>query len=264
VKRLALERGLEVLQPATLKMPEAQAGVRAARADVLVVAAYGLILPQAVLELAPLGAINIHASLLPRWRGAAPIQRALLAGDRQTGISIMQMDIGLDTGPVLSQSAMPISPADDAGSLHDKLTALGARLIVEALEALGAGTLRARPQPSEGACYAARIEKRETVLDWRRPAQDLERAIRAFRPAPGASTVLDDERIKIWRASVLQASGMPGEVLRSGDDGLVVACGRDALGIAELQRPGGKRLAVREFLRGHRLHPGIFLGAAPG
>lgn len=260
VKRLALERGLEVFHPSSLKDPDAQQRIRTAQPDVLVVAAYGLILPQAALELAPCGAVNIHASLLPRWRGAAPIQRALLAGDEQTGISIMQMDAGLDTGPVLAQRSIPIAPVDDAGSLHEKLAALGAEMIVDVLPRLG--SIAGQPQPSEGACYAAKIEKRETVMDWTRGAVELERAVRAFRPVPGAATVLGNEPIKIWRAAVVPGKGVPGELLRVEDNAAVVACGRDALAIAELQRPGGRRLGAAEFFRGRRLSPGIVLGAA--
>jgi methionyl-tRNA formyltransferase len=226
--------------------------VRAAQADALVVAAYGLLLPQAVLDAAPLGAFNIHASLLPRWRGAAPIQRALLAGDRDTGISIMQMDAGLDTGPLIAQHRLPISADDDFGTLHDKLATLGADAMLSALSDVEAGRARAVAQPATGVTYAAKIDKRETRLDWTRPAAELERAVRAFRPAPGASAEVGGELLKVWRASVVDLRGVPGMVLDR-ENLVVVACGEHALQIQELQRPGGRRMSAAEFLRGRPL-----------
>ncbi len=255
VKRFAAAQGIEVFQPASLKPSEHVERVRAARADALVVAAYGLILPPAMLSASRFGAINIHASLLPRWRGAAPIQRALLAGDTRTGVSIMQMDAGLDTGPVFAQRAVGIDPGDDAGTLHDKLAELGAAMIVEVLAEIVAGRLPPVPQPESGVSYARKIEKGETRLDWRRPAAELERAVRAFRPAPGAWTTLEAEPLKIWRARVVDGAGSPGTVLQ-GENRLIVGCGDGALAIEELQRGGGKRLAVSEFLRGRTLAPG--------
>jgi methionyl-tRNA formyltransferase len=242
-----------VIQPETLKSPPEIDRLRAARPEVLVVAAYGLILPPAALEVAPLGALNIHASLLPRWRGAAPIQRALQAGDRQSGVSIMQMDAGLDTGPVLLQKAIAIADDDDARTLHDKLAALGAEALVEALADLQAGRIRAVPQPAEGVTYARKIGKDEARLDWARPAVELERAVRAFLPAVA---LLEGESLRLWRARVIDGEGEPGELLRAGPD-LVVACGAQALDIVELQRPGGRRLASAEFLRGRPLRPGM-------
>ena len=233
--------------------------MRDARADALVVAAYGLILPPALLALAPHGALNIHASLLPRWRGAAPIQRALLAGDRETGISIMRMDAGLDTGPVLSRHPLAIRTDDDAGSLHDRLAALGAQAIVDTLLDLEAGRARAEPQPKDGATYASKITRDDTRLDWSRPAVELERAVRAFRPSPGAVTVLDGEPIKVWRAAPTTGRGKPGTLLGA-QDALEIACGEGALAIHELQRSGGKRLSAIEFLRGRRLAPGVRFG----
>jgi methionyl-tRNA formyltransferase len=259
VKHFALERNLEVFQPQTLKT-DGSARIRAARPDALVVAAYGLILPQAVLDAAAHGALNIHASLLPRWRGAAPIQRAILAGDAQTGISIMQMDAGLDTGPVLAQSGVPIAPDDDAGTLHDKLAVLGAEMIVATLADVQAGRARAVPQPHQGVTYASKLGKQETLLDWSRPAGELERAVRAFRPSPGAATLLDGAPLKLWRATVTCGRGTPGELLSSSEAGLVVASGKGALAITELQRPGGRRLAAGEFLRGHPLTLGVRFG----
>ena len=226
--------------------------MRAARADALVVAAYGLLLPPPVLEAARLGAFNIHASLLPRWRGAAPIQRAILAGDHETGISIMQMDAGLDTGPLIAQHRLPISPADDSGTLHDKLATLGAEAMITALADLEAGRAHAVPQPATGVTYAAKIDKRETRLAWARPAAELERAVRAFRPVPGASAELGGEVIKVWRASMVEAHATPGTVLHR-EGRLVVACGENALEIQELQRAGGRRMNAAEFLRGRSL-----------
>lgn len=254
VKRLALERGRPLFQPASLKSLEAQARLREARPDAIVVAAYGLLLPLPILSLPPLGAINVHASLLPRWRGASPIQRALLAGDRETGISIMKMDEGLDTGPVYEQRSLPISSDDDAGTLHDKLASLGGEMLLEVLSRLQTKRAQATPQPSEGITYAAKIEKRETRLDWARPAVELERAVRAFRPAPGASARLGDETLKIWCAEVVAGKGEPGTLLANGP--LTVACGEAAVRIVQLQRAGGRRVSAAEFLRGRPLSPG--------
>jgi methionyl-tRNA formyltransferase len=252
VKRFAESQGLEVLQPASLKAEAPVERVLAARPDALVVAAYGLILPRSLLDAAPYGAINIHASLLPRWRGAAPIQRALLAGDAETGISIMQMDAGLDTGPVLLQRATPIARDDDAGTLHDKLAELGAQMIVETLSLLQDGRVQAGPQAQSGVTYARKLDKRESVLDWSRPAVELERAVRAFRPAPGASTLLGGEPIKIWRVRVAHAALAPGSLLQAGNE-LLVGCGEGALALDELQRAGGRKLGAAEFLRGRPL-----------
>jgi methionyl-tRNA formyltransferase len=254
VARFAAARGLPVVKPRTLKTAPEVERVRALRPDALVVAAYGLLLPQALLDAGRYGALNIHASLLPRWRGAAPIQRALLAGDSETGISIMQMDAGLDTGPVLMQKRIPIVADDDAGALHDKLAILGGEAIVAALDGIEAGRARAAPQPEDGVTYAAKIDKRETRLDWSRPALELERAVRAFRPAPGAFGVLADEQVKIWRAEVVDANGEPG-TLSVRNEQLLVACGKQSLAVSELQRAGGRRLDAAEFLRGHLLAP---------
>lgn len=261
VKRLALERGLAVYQPVRLREPEALAPIAAARPDAIVVAAYGLLLPAALLALAPHGALNIHASLLPRWRGAAPIQRALLAGDAETGVTIMQMDEGLDTGPILAQRRTSIGPRDDAQTLHDRLAALGAQMIVQALADIAAGRARAVPQPQEGASYAPKIAREETVIDWSRPCAEIERRIRALRPAPGAQTHLRGEVLKLWRGDCMEGSGAPGVVLGA-SDALLVACGEGALAVRELQRAGGRRLAAAEFLRGHPVVAGERLGAA--
>lgn len=250
VKKLADTRGLQVLQPATLRDPATQARIAAAKPEFLIVAAYGLLVPQAVLDMPAGGAINIHASLLPRWRGAAPIQRALLAGDRETGITLMRMDAGLDTGPMLLQERVGISADDDAQSLHDKLAALGARMIVAALTDAAAGRLRATPQPESGVTYARKLDKRESQIDWQRPAADIERQVRALRPAPGTVALLRGEALKIWRAQPRALRGDPGSVLAAGSDGVLVACGQDSLLVTELQRAGGRRLAAADFLRG--------------
>jgi len=256
VKKLAAGRGIRVLQPATLKDAAVQEEIGLLGADVIATAAFGLILPQRVLDIAPRGAINVHASLLPRWRGAAPIQRALLAGDDMTGVSIMQMDSGLDTGPVLLQERVPISSSDTAGTLTERLAELGGRLLVRAVEALEAGELRPVPQPVEGVIYAPKLDKRESSLDWREDALKVDRRVRAFNPAPGAGARLRGMDLKIWSCTLAEGQGEPGEVLSADRDGLRVACGEGALRITELQRPGGKRLRTAEFLRGFALAPG--------
>ncbi|MEW6413734.1 MAG: methionyl-tRNA formyltransferase [Pseudomonadota bacterium] len=258
VKTAALARGLPVAQPASLKTPEAQAELAAVDADVMVVAAYGLILPQAVLDIPRRGCLNIHASLLPRWRGAAPIQRAILAGDTETGITIMQMDAGLDTGAMLLKSVVPILDTDTGGSLHDKLAVAGARAIVEALARLD--TLTPVAQDDAQATYAAKLDKEEARLDWSRPAAELARAVRAFNPVPGAWTLVDGAPLKIWAAAPVPGQGAPGEVLDAGER-LVVACGEGALALAELQPAGSKRMTAAAFLAGRRLAPGARLGA---
>ena len=247
VKQVAGEHGIEVFQPPTLRDPAAQARLAAVGADAMVVAAYGLILPQTVLDLPRHGCINIHASLLPRWRGAAPIQRAIQAGDTETGVSIMQMDAGLDTGPVLLREALPITEGDTAASLHDRLAELGARLIVDALRNL---PLTPCPQPSDGVTYAAKIDKAESMLDWRLPALQLSRQVRAFNPFPGTLAYLDGTSMKIWKAVPDANGGVPGTVLSANKDGIVVACGEGALRLCELQKAGGKRLEAGQFLAG--------------
>lgn len=256
VKKLASARGIQVTQPQSLRDAQAQALLEHFRADVIVVAAYGLILPRPVLELPRDGAINIHASLLPRWRGATPIQRALLAGDRHTGVSIMQMDAGIDTGPVLMQAEIPILEDDTMGTLRDRLAELGAKLIVQALDALQAGVIKATPQSAEGVTYAAKLEKREARVDWRKGALTVNRQVRALNPSPGADARARGVELKIWRCATAAGRGNPGEILSIGPDGLCVACGEDALVITELQRSGGKRLRAADFLRGFPLSAG--------
>lgn len=263
VKSVALAAGIEVFQPQTLRDADAQARLRALGADLMVVAAYGLILPPAVLETPRLGCINIHASLLPRWRGAAPIQRALLAGDRETGISIMQMEAGLDTGPVLLSESLPIAADETTGSLHDRLAVLGGRLIVEALAAL---PLPAQVQPEQGVSYAAKIGKAEAAIDWAASAVDIDRQVRAFNPAPGAAFSLAGTPVKVWRARIECGigggrAGAPGTVLSADREGVVVACGSGALRLLELQKAGGKRLGAAQFLAGNPLPVGTCLSS---
>jgi methionyl-tRNA formyltransferase len=256
VKALATERGIQVLQPVTLKDPSIQEQLKRLGADAIVTAAYGLLLPKEVLEITPGRAINVHASLLPRWRGAAPVQWTLLAGDEVTGVSIMQMDAGLDTGPVLLQEKIHVTDSDTAGALTDRLAALGGKLLVRALDALEAGELRAVPQPPEGATYAPKPDKREFRLDWRQEATMLERRVRAFNPSPGASARVRGVELKIWACTLFTGSGYPGEVLSADKRGLCVACGEGALMVTELQRTGGRRLLAPDFLRGFALSAG--------
>ena len=264
VKALAVSRNLPVAQPRSLRLggkyPDdaaaAQVALQAARPDVMVVAAYGLILPQWVLDLPARGCLNIHASLLPRWRGAAPIHRAIEAGDARTGITIMQMDAGLDTGDMLLVEAIDIAPDDTTDRLHDRLAALGGRLIVEALELAACGGLTRTPQPAEGVTYAHKLEKPEAAIDWSLPACTLEPRIRAFDPFPGASTQLDGDTVKLWRARVTAGTGEPGRVLAVTDEHITVACGIGALELLELQRPGGKRVSARQFLQSHPVQVG--------
>ncbi|MDE2439766.1 MAG: methionyl-tRNA formyltransferase [Betaproteobacteria bacterium] len=253
VKKVALESGIEIFQPLTLKNEAAQAKIAATGAEVMVVAAYGLILPQAVLDMPRFGCINIHASLLPRWRGAAPIQRALLAGDAVTGVCIMQMEAGLDTGPVLLRGEFPIEANDTTATLHDRLANLGARLSVEALGKL---PLPAEPQPVEGVTYAHKIEKAEAVIDWSKSAIELDRHIRAFNPFPGALASFGGQTVKLWRAVPVEGKGEIGAVLAVDRHQVIVACGEGALSVTELQKAGGKRLPVQQFLAGHPLKVG--------
>jgi len=255
VKQYALAAGLPLAQPRSLRLDgrfaadaeAARAALEAARPDVLVVAAYGLILPPWVLALPRHGCLNIHASLLPRWRGAAPVQRAIEAGDRETGVTIMQMDAGLDTGPMLLERALPITADDTGATLTATLAALGARLVVQALRQLDA--LVPRAQPAAGACYAHKIDKAEAALDWRADAAVLERRIRAFDPFPGCTAEIGGQTLKVWRAAALPAAdATPGTRIEAGTGRLVVACGQGALELLELQLPGGRRQRARELL----------------
>jgi methionyl-tRNA formyltransferase len=248
--------GIPVRTPKSLKSPEEQQAFAALRADVAIVAAYGLILPKAILDAPRHGCINVHASLLPRWRGAAPIQRCIEAGDHVTGVTIMQMDQGLDTGAMLLMEDIPITPTTTGGSLHDDLSAMGARLAVEALKRLEAGSLLATPQPPEGVTYAAKLAKEEGRIDWRRPAAELDRRIRAFTPWPGAWFELQGERIKLISAKPVAGAGEPGRVL---DDKLTIACGEGALALETLQRAGKAPMAAADLLRGFAIPAGTRL-----
>jgi len=250
VKASAAQLGLPVMQPAGLKLDgrfaaDAQAVravLQAAAPEAMVVAAYGLLLPPWLLQLPARGCLNIHASLLPRWRGAAPIQRAIEAGDAETGVSIMQMDAGLDTGDVWLVRKLPITPDDTGASLHDRLAVLGARTLVEVLDRLGRSELAAVPQPPAGVTYAHKIDKHEAALDWRAGATLLERRVRAFDPFPGATLIDRGSTLKVWRAAVRSGRGAPGEILSTLPDPLIVACGDGSLELLVLQRPGGRRL----------------------
>jgi methionyl-tRNA formyltransferase len=269
VKQFALAHGMQVAQPVSLrrdgKYPdvarEAHALLHATPHDVMVVAAYGLILPRSVLDIPRYGCINIHASLLPRWRGAAPIHRAIEAGDAESGVTIMQMEEGLDTGPMLSMERLPIAVDETTGSLHDRLAALGGAMIVDALGKLERGVLHATPQPENGAIYAPKIAKEEAALDFSQSAETLARKIRAFNPFPGATGICNGVTIKLWRAEAqpVTHTAQAGQVLAaSPDQGVLVACGQGVLRLTELQKPGGKRLPVAEFLKGFRLEGGRF------
>ncbi|MCW5729161.1 MAG: methionyl-tRNA formyltransferase [Alphaproteobacteria bacterium] len=253
VHEFAAAHGLPVRTPASLRDAGVQAEFAALRPDVAVVVAYGLILPRPILAAPRLGCINLHASLLPRWRGAAPIQRAIMAGDKETGVAAMQMEAGLDTGPVLLERRLPIGPDTTAGELHDRLAEDGARVMVEALSGLAAGRLRPRPQAEEGVSYARKIEKEECRIDWRRGATELDCMIRGLSPFPGAFAEIGGERIRILLARPVEGSGAPGEVL---DGELAVACGRGALRLLRLQRAGRGPLPAAEFLRGFPIAPG--------
>ncbi len=264
VKQVALQNGLPILQPHSLKTPEIQKELAEIHADVMVVAAYGLILPRAVLQLPRLGCFNIHASLLPRWRGAAPIQRAILAGDTETGITIMHMDEGLDTGDMLMRLPCSIANEDDAQSLHDKLATLGAEAIITALRELQSGKLVRVVQDETQATYAAKLSKAEAQIEWAQDAEQIARAVRAYNPFPVAHSMLNDTVLKIWRASVRgDLQGEPGTVLAAGPEGVTVACGRGALCLEVLQRPNAKAMPVAQFLQGHPIHRGEHFTPSP-
>ena len=267
VKQHALAHGIAVAQPRSLRLDgkyveeaaAAQALLQAAQADVMVVVAYGLILPQWVLDVPRQGCLNIHASLLPRWRGAAPFHLAIEAGDPETGVAIMQMDAGLDTGDMLLVQSLAIASTDTTGSLHDKLAMLGGKMVVQALAQLD--TLVPMPQPTEGVTYAHKIEKREAAIDWTQSAETIVRRVRAFNPFPGAATLLAGESLKVWAASVsdvpLPAGTVYGSIMALAQDYIAVAAMDSIVNITQVQRPGGKRLAVADFLRGCDVQPGM-------
>ena len=253
VKKLAVANHIPLFQPERLKDPATHEPIRAVAADVMVVAAYGLILPQAVLDIPTHGCINIHASLLPRWRGAAPIHRAIEAGDAETGITLMRMEAGLDTGPMLLADTVKVGVGETAGELHDRLAALGGRLIVAALARFD--QLSPQQQPDSGVTYAHKISKAEAHLDWQEAAVTLARKVCAFNPFPGAAADLAGTPVKLWRAEAVTHAGTPGQILAADARGIVVACGEGALRITELQKPGGRRVASADFLSGHALLP---------
>ncbi len=272
VKRFALEKGLSLAQPRSLRLdgkyPQdavaTRAALQAVQADAMVVAAYGLMLPQWVLDTPVQGCFNIHASLLPRWRGAAPIQRAIEAGDDESAVTIMQMDAGLDTGAMLLAHTLPILQSDTAGSLQDRMAVLGARLIVLALDIAAQGKLKPVPQALEGITYASKIDKHEAQIDWKQSAEVITRKIRAFNPAPGASTTLSGENLKIWRAvpvsGIVPTDALPGEILVLEEQGITVAAKDSIVLMTELQRAGAKRMGVADFQRGFPVRPGMICG----
>lgn len=275
VKQLAAARGIPVLQPETLRGAEAAEALARLAPDLMVVVAYGLILPRAVLATPRLGCVNVHASLLPRWRGAAPIQRAILAGDAESGVSLMQMDEGLDTGPVLRTVRCPIAPRDTAATLHDRLAALGAGALVQLVQDLHEGPVAAVPQPAEGVTYARKIEREEAEIDWREDAAALERRVRAFNPWPVARTTLGGEVLRVWETEALVGDGPaearggagpgaePGEVLAAGREGIEVATGAGRLRVTLMQLPGGRPIRAADYLNAHPSPVGAVLGS-PG
>lgn len=262
VKELALAEGLPVLQPRRARDEEFIAQLRALQPDLIVVAAYGQILPQTLLDIPRLGCLNVHTSLLPKYRGAAPIQWAILDGESETGVTIMKMDAGLDTGPMVSTTRTAITPEDNAQTLHDRLAALGGELLVETIPDYAAGKIVPTPQPAEGATYARKISKEDGLIDWSQPARALWNRVRGFTPWPGAYTHLNSDGaprlLKIWLAEVVpNRSGAPGEILHADKNGVVIACGEQALRVTQLQREGGRRMTAQEFLAGHPLKVGL-------
>jgi len=265
VKRLALENSIPVLQPTSLKGEFEQAELIALGSDLMVVVAYGLLLPQPILDAPRLGCINIHASLLPRWRGAAPIQRAIHSGDSESGVAIMQMDIGLDTGDVLSLATLPIEPSDTSATLHDKLSQLGAQTLVETLASLAAGEIIPRPQDEAGVTYAPKLSKAEAEIDWSGSAAEIAQTVQAFNPWPVAQTALGEQTLRIWQARLVEGANggaTPGTVIASSGEGVDVACGSGVVRLLELQLPGGKALKVADFVNGRDLSDAVLGGGA--
>jgi methionyl-tRNA formyltransferase len=262
VKQCAVRHGLPVEQPATLREPSAVEGLQRWSADVMVVAAYGLLLPRSILQTPRLGCINIHASLLPRWRGAAPIQRAIAAGDAETGVTIMQMEAGLDTGPMLLTRAVAIDARETSASLHDRLASLGAQALLDALDAIAQGTATPRAQPADGVTYAAKIRKEEAAIDWSRSAVEIDRQIRAFDPWPVAQTSWNGQQLRVWQATPIEtpASPAPGKVLGTSAAGVDVGTGNGVLRLTRVQSAGRKAMSAAEFLKAHRLD-GAVLGS---
>ena len=264
VKSLALEAKLPVLQPERARSEGFLEELRALQPELIAVAAYGQILPGSILDLPRFGCLNVHTSLLPRYRGAAPIQWAVLNGDAETGVTIMKMDAGLDTGDILTQTRTPIHPADDAETLHDRLARMGAELLVRTIPDYVAGRIAPQPQPTEGISLAPKIKKQDGHIDWNQPARAIWNRVRGLMPWPGAFTYLvgqpQPHLLKIWQAEVVDRAGQPGEVLQADKAGMVVGCGQDALRILTLQREGGRRLDAQAFLAGHPLRPGQSFG----
>jgi methionyl-tRNA formyltransferase len=260
VKTLAAKMNLPVLQPARARDESFISELREFSPDLIAVAAYGQILPQTILDLPRLGCLNVHTSLLPKYRGAAPIQWAIANGETETGVTIMKMDAGLDTGDILTQSRTPILPADDSASLHNRLAQLGAELLAQTIPDYAAGKIQPRPQPAAGVSHAPKIQKEDGRIDWRRPASTIVNRLRAFTPWPGAFTFLKSEPkswlLKIWKAEAVERSGEAGNILQADPAGVIVACGQNALRILELQREGGRRMTAAEFLAGHALAVG--------
>lgn len=263
VKQCAIRHGLPVEQPATLRDQPTVERLQQWHADVMVVVAYGLILPAAVLALPRLGCLNIHASLLPRWRGAAPIHRAILAGDTQTGVTIMRMDAGLDTGPMLLERATPITGSDTAAALHDRLAAMGAEALLTALDGILDGSIAARPQPGQGVTYAAKIRKDEASIDWSKTAAELDRQVRAFNPWPVAETHCDGQQLRVWEANVADANSTaaPGTVVATGAEGIQVATGSGILNLTRVQLAGRKAVSAAQFLNAHPLDGTVLAGS---
>ena len=268
VKILAEKLNLPILQPVKARDEKFISELRGLEADLIVVVAYGQILPQAILDLPKFGCLNVHTSLLPKYRGASPIQSAILSGETETGVTVIKMDAGLDTGEIISQARTPILPEDNSQTLHDRLAQLGAELLVETIPDYVAGKLPPKPQPAEGASYATKIKKEDGKIDWNEPAEKILNRLRAFTPWPGAFTFLKMESkpqlLKIWKMEIVGQSGAAGEILSADKNGIVVACGNDALRILELQREGGRRLSAQEFLSGNPLNPGAKFDAAHG
>jgi methionyl-tRNA formyltransferase len=264
VKELALRFGLPVMQPERARNEAFIEDLRHLNPELIAVAAYGQLLPKTLLELPRYGCLNVHTSLLPRYRGAAPIQWAILNGDAETGVTIMKMDVGLDTGDILTQERTPIRDDDTSETLHDRLAQIGAGLLVRTIPDYVAGKLVPRPQPAEGAVYAPKLKKEDGLIDWKQPARAIWNRVRGLMPWPGACTILPGagprRLLKVWEAEVSEGSGAPGQVLKADKNGIVVACGVGALKIGKLQLEGGRRLSVQEFLAGHDLMPGAVLG----
>ena len=268
VKELALRHHIPVLQPEKARSADFVEELRALAPDLIAVAAYGQILPRSILDLPRFGCLNVHTSLLPRYRGAGPIQWAILNGDAATGVTIMKMDVTLDTGDILAQDVTPIRAEDNAVTLHDRLALMGAELLVRVIPDYVAGKLVARPQPLEGVTYAPKIAKPDGIIDWRQPARTVWNRVRGLVPWPGAFTHLpaspNPQMLKVWEAEIVPGSGAPGEVLQADKNGLIVACGQEALHILAVQREGGRRLRPHEFLAGHPISPGSRLGCQGG